>query len=419
MCGTQISQGILCEKCDRPRTKKPAVAKPAAPEAPKAPPAVAAPPPVSSTPPVPAAAPPSMASSPSAPAGSKQAAFATRPSAEPFPKAQIVPFPVESTSFAPTSICDVLTAAKLPSLLLGSDRSVKYCSGEAHVLLSIESSSLPTLDQLEKQMGFHVPALHAAFTKDVTIGSHKIVFSVVPLSGGSGGAVLILRPSDPAVAMQSAFVNYAQETIIHPLRALREALTAAAKNRKQDPILSDAAATIDQILTAFELAPGVEETGSMTSTTAPRVDDVVRRVGDRFTPVAARKGVLLQLDAHETDDTFKNHHELEEVLVLLMENSLHYTPEGGQIVLGLRSLEHKGKPLLLFFVMDSGAHVPEELREKIFTAGFSPKPGSEERSGRGLSRCKDFAVQHGGSIWVEAKTGKACTFFMRVRPDGA
>ena len=157
----------------------------------------------------------------------------------------------------------------------------------------------------------------------------------------------------------------------------------------------------------------------MTSTTAPRVDDVVRRVGDRFTPVAARKGVLLQLDAHETDDTFKNHHELEEVLVLLMENSLHYTPEGGQIVLGLRSLEHKGKPLLLFFVMDSGTHVPEELREKIFTAGFSPKPGNEERSGRGLSRCKDFAVQHGGSIWVEAKTGKACTFFMRVRPDGA
>jgi hypothetical protein len=345
------------------------------------------------------------------------AALATKPSAEPFPKAPIVPFPVESTSIAPTSICDVLTAAKLPSLLVGSDRSVKYCSGEAHVLLSLEPSSLPTLEKVEKHMGFMVPTLNAPFTKDVTIGSHKIVFSVVPLSGGTGGAVLILRPSDPAVAMQSSFVNYAQETIIEPLRGLREVLTAAAKHRKQDPILSDAASTIDQILTSFELAPGVEETETMTSTTAPRVDDVVRRVGDRFTPVAARKGVLLQLDAHETDDTFRNHHDLEEVLVLLMENSLHYTPEGGQIVLGLRSLEHKGKPLLLFFVMDSGPHVPEELREKIFSAGFSPKATTEERSGRGLSRCKDFAVQHGGSIWVESKTGKACTFFMRVRPD--
>lgn len=409
MCGAQISQGIVCEKCDRPRAKKPAAAKPAPP--PEAPPPAAAP-----AVPAPSAAP---SSPPQAAASAgKQAALATKPSAEPFPKAPIVPFPVESTSFAPSSICDVLTAARLPSLLIGSDRTVKYCSGEAHVLLSIEPSSLPTLDQLEKQMGFVVPGLHVAFTKDVTIGSHKIVFSVVPLSGGSGGAVLILRPSDPAVAMQSAFVNYAQETIIQPLRALREALAAAAKGRKQDPLVSDAAGTIDQILTAFELAPGVEETGSMTSTTAPRVDDVVRRVGDRFTPVAARKGVLLQLDTQETDETFKNHHDLEEVLVLLMENSLHYTPEGGQIVLGVRSLEHKGKPLLLFFVMDSGPHVPEGLREAIFGAGFSPK-GDAERSGRGLSRCKDFAVQHGGSIWVEAKTGKACTFFMRVRPDGA
>jgi len=409
MCGAQISQGILCEKCDRPRTKRPAAStQPAAstpapqPEAPKAAPA----------PPPPVAQPPAPSS------GAKQAALATKPAAEPFPKAPIVPFPVESTSFAPSSICDVLTAAKLPSLLIGSDRTVKYCSGEAHVLLSIEPSSLPSIDQLEKQMGVTIPALNVPFTKDITIGSHKVSFSVVPLSGGTGGAVVILRPTDPAVALQSAFVNYAQETIIFPLRSLREALMTASKNRKQDPLLADAAGTIDQILTAFELAPGVEETESMTSTTAPKVDDVVRRVGDRFTPVAARKGVLLQLDAQEGDETFRNHHELEEVLVLLMENSLHYTPEGGQIVLGLRSLEHKGKPLLLFFVMDSGAHVPEQLREVIFNAGFNPDAGSEERSGRGLARCKDFATQHGGSIWVESKTGKACTFFMRVRPDG-
>lgn len=402
MCGAAISQGILCEKCDRPRAKRPA---------PPAQPAAAKPPAPAPEPPKPAPQAP-----PPAATGAKQA-LATKPSAEPFPKAPVVPFPVESTSFAPTSICDVLTAARIPSLLIGSDRQVKFCSGEAHVLLSIESSSLPSLDLLEKHMGFAVPPLSTPFTKDVTIGSHKIAFSVVPLSGGTGGAVLILRPTDPAVAEQSAFVNYAQETIIHPLRALREALITAARNRKTDPLLVDAASTIDQILTAFELAPGVEETDSMTATTAPKVDDVVRRVGDRFTPVAARKGVLLQLDAQEGDETFRNHHELEEVLVLLMENSLHYTPEGGQIVLGLRSLEHKGKPLLLFFVMDSGPLVPEHLREAIFGAGFTPDARSEERSGRGLARCKDFATQHGGSIWVEAKTGKACTFFMRVRPD--
>jgi len=28
-------------------------------------------------------------------------------------------------------------------------------------------------------------------------------------------------------------------------------------------------------------------------------------------------------------------------------------------------------------------------------------------------------VAHAGSVWVDSKSGKACTFFMRVRPDGA
>ncbi len=400
MCGTQIAQGILCEKCDKPRPKKSAPANRATPVAPE--------------PQAPAPAPPPAASRPSAPA---QASASAQSAIDPFPKAPIVPFPVESTSLAATSICDVLTAAKVPSLLIGPDRSVKYCSAEAHRLLSIEAGSLPSLDLVERILGVQIPDTRKPYTKELTVGLHKMVLSNVPLSGGNSGSVIILRPNDPEIAVQSSFLSYAQETIIQPLRSLREALNAAARNRKQDPLLADTASTIDQILTAFELAPGVEETDRMTPSTTPHVSDVVRRVGDRFTPVAARKNVLLQLDAQETDDTFKDHHDLEEVLVVLMENSLHYTPEGGQIVLGLRTLEHKGKPLLLFFVMDSGPLVPEELRESIFNAGFSSHPTSTERGGRGLSRCKDFAQAHGGSIWVEAKTGKACTFFLRVRPD--
>jgi len=182
MCGTQISQGILCEKCDRPRTKKPAAAKPAPPpEAPKSAPAPS----------------PGAPAPPSANAGSKQAALAAKPSAEPFPKAQIVPFPVESTSFAPTSICEVLTAAKLPSLLIGSDRSVKYCSGEAHVFLSIEPSSLPSMDQLEKQMGFSVPELLKPFTKDMDVIENQTYHRLMLLYKGElpVDSVLTVGPS--------------------------------------------------------------------------------------------------------------------------------------------------------------------------------------------------------------------------------
>jgi len=58
------------------------------------------------------------------------------------------------------------------------------------------------------------------------------------------------------------------------------------------------------------------------------------------------------------------------------------------------------------------------MRQVIFEPGFVWNPALKERTGRGLSRVRDFASRDAGSVWTEAKGGKACTFFLRVRPDG-
>ena len=415
MCGASIAQGIVCEKCDRPRRPSKTPPKAAGPQTPPpepAPPAPTAPKstPVTAQKPVP----PHQSVS----GGGKGRQALTQPMADPFPKAPVVPFPVESTSLAASSVCEVLTAARVASLLVSADGVVRFCSAEARLLLALDpTTDLPKAEEVQKILGYQLSDLRQPSSREITLSAHEVTFSIVPLSGGNVGSVLILRPHDPAAAVQSAFVTYATETIVQPLRTLRDSLAAGGDARGNETLLSESAGTIDQILSSLELAPGVEETARLTPTTTPPVSDVIRRVADRFTSVAARKQVALQLDSQDTDETFKEHHQLEEVIVTLMENSLHYTPKGGQIVLGMRTLEHKGKPLLLFFVMDNGPMVPEEMRQAIFDPGFAWHPTGSERGGRGLSRCRDFAQAHGGSIWVESKTGKACTFFMRVRPD--
>jgi hypothetical protein len=422
MCGKTISQGIVCEACDKPRKpRKPATeAKPAAEAspAPQTPPA-AEPPAVQTqakTPPV--APPPQSQPRQSAQSSGGSAAPAAARAVDPFPKAPVLPFPVEATSIAMTSICDVLTAARVPSLLVTFDRAVKFCSSDARVLLGLnESAHLPSLAEIESRIGATITDLRQPSSMDVKLGDQPAKFSVVPLSGGSSGAVLVIRPFENNSAVHASFMSYIREAVLMPLRGLRESLIAAATNRKGDPLLHDAAATIDQILSSIEMAPGVEEGPESATAESPTATSVVRRVADRFTTVADRKNVSLTVDVHDVPGLFRNHHELEQVLVILMENSLHYVPTGGQIVLGLRSLEHKGKPLLLFFVMDNGPLVPDDMREKIFTDGYSWQANSEVRGGRGLTRCRDFANAHGGSVWVESKTGKACTFFLRVRPD--
>lgn len=367
MCGRDISTGILCEKCDKPRRKTEVLQKP-----------------------------------------QTENAHAL----DPFPKATIVPFPVESASPAVTSVVDILTATGAPSILLGPDKSVKFVSDSAKTLFDATQADLASVRFIEEKTGVRVGDLSVAVSAGMRIRESNVLYSLVPMSGGAGGAVLIFRHVDPTNESHASFIGYVRETVLNPLRSLREVLST----RHADPLIADTATTVEQVLSSLEIAPGIDER-TPKARPIPGVVDVVRRVADRFVPYADMKGIKLQVDVPDLNERFADHDGLAESLAILMDNALHYVPASGQVVIGLRSMEHKGKPLLLFFVMDNGALVPESLRQVIFEPSFVWNAAAPERTGRGLFKCREFSNAHAGSVWVESKTGKACTFFLRVRPD--
>ncbi len=297
-----------------------------------------------------------------APAASS-AATATSPAApvaaaataliDDFPKSAIVPLPVESAA-AITSLANVLMAAGSAAVVIGADRAVKFVTAEMRKLFTAAQADLSTLAHVERLASLKVGDLGTSATWTLPI--RNLIATLVPLSSGAG-AVLVFRPAEP----------------------LPDDMTTRSR--------------------------------------APKVTDVLRTVADRFVPFAELKGIRLQIDAPELDERFKSHDELADAIGVLLDNSLHYVPPGGQVVAGVRMMDHKGKPLLLFFVMDNGSLVPGHMRQVIFEQGFVWIPAARERTGRGLSKVRDFAVRHGGSVWTEAKSGKACTFFLRVRPD--
>ena len=307
MCGREIHTGVVCDKCDKPKKAKN--------EAPQS-------------------------------AGAH--------ALDPFPKAPIVPFPVENASLAITSVVDLLIAAGIPAVLLGPDKSIKFGTDAFKSLFGDAD-----LAGIEAQTGIRVGDLSVRASSGVRIADRNYACSLVPMSGGASGAVLVFRETQ----------------------------------------------TFDEI--PLDAAPSL-----------PNVSDVVRRVADRFIPYADLKNVQLQVDAPDVEHQFSDQERLAEALAIFMDNALHYVPNEGQVVIGVRAMEHKGRPLLLFFVMDNGPLVPESLRQVIFEPSFVWNPTGLERTGRGLFKAREFATSHSGSVWVESKTGKACTFFLRVRPDG-
>jgi hypothetical protein len=418
MCGREISQGILCEKCDKPRKKSTEVAAAAAPSpSPRATqPAAAVQAQAVATQsapqqPVAQSVPQqSVAQQTSNPQPASRGAVAL----DPFPKAPVLPFPVESASPAITSIASVLIATGVASVVVGPDRAVKFVTDEAKRLFDATHSDLMKLSYIESAADIRVGELSVPAAAATRLRDRNVLYSLVPLSGGASGAVLVFRPADAIDGAHASFMAFVRETVFSPLRGLHDSLVAAARTSPH-PMLMDFAGTVDQILSSLEMAPEVEEGTAPRS--LPNVSDIVRHVAERFVPFADLKNIKLEVDVTELTETFHDHPQLVDALGVLMDNSLHYVPPGGQVVIGVRWMEHKGRPLLLFFVMDNGPIVPEELRQAIFEPGFAWQPASPERTGRSLFRCREFAVAHGGSIWVESKTGKACTFFLRVRPD--
>jgi signal transduction histidine kinase len=415
MCGTSIAQGILCEKCDKPRRPKQ-----------KASENVASPPPAATAPQTPQ--PPVAAEGDGAARSSEsgggtrsqsRSSQATAPQIEmdPFPKAPILTFPIESASLAITSVVNLLVVSCVPSILLGADRTVKFVSDEAKRLFDASQQELSNLKFIESKTGVRIGELSVPATAGVRIRNRSVLYTLVPLSGGASGAVLVFRYSDATPESHASFVAYVRETVFGPLAALRESLSAMARARSgNDPLLNDAAATVDQILSSLELAPGVDDPNP-SKRRIPTVTDVVHSVVERFRPFADLKGIHVQVDVQELDERLRDFDHLDEALGILMDNAMHYVQPGGQVVIGVRWMEHKNKPLLLFFVMDNGPLVPEPLRTAIFEPDFVWNPQSPERTGRSLFKAREFAVAHAGSVWVESKTGKACTFFLRVRPD--
>jgi signal transduction histidine kinase len=207
--------------------------------------------------------------------------------------------------------------------------------------------------QIEEAAGVAISDLTKLTTQTISLRSRKTVLSVVPFAGG---AVIVLRQLDEI---------------------------------DEPPQISD----------------------------IPRVNDVIRSVVNRSITFAELKGIQMEVSVPEFDERFRHHDRLADALGILVDNALHYVSADGQVVVGVRPMDHKGNPILLFFVMDNGPTVPEHMKHIIFESGFMWNANAHERTGRGLFKVREFAAGHGGSVWVDCKSGKACTFYLRVNPD--
>jgi signal transduction histidine kinase len=140
-----------------------------------------------------------------------------------------------------------------------------------------------------------------------------------------------------------------------------------------------------------------------------------------FRPIAARKGLSLDLDVAEGLPTIRiDPDRLRQILNNLISNAIKYTPSGGRV----RVVARASGPEVVLEVRDTGIGLTADDRTHLFEKFFRserPEVRAEMGTGLGLSLVKGVVEAHGGRLEAEGEPGKGSTFrvILPIRPPEA
>ncbi|HEX4621412.1 MAG TPA: ATP-binding protein, partial [Myxococcaceae bacterium] len=96
----------------------------------------------------------------------------------------------------------------------------------------------------------------------------------------------------------------------------------------------------------------------------------------------------------------------------LLNNAIHFTPEGGRVEVRVRPVE--AGAMARFEISDTGPGVPEEYRARIFEKFFQVPGAPKGTAGLGLYIAREIVLGHGGEMGMDSQTGNGSTFWFTL-----
>jgi len=147
--------------------------------------------------------------------------------------------------------------------------------------------------------------------------------------------------------------------------------------------------------------------------TAVDLEELLQDTKQNYQNEAAQRGIRLELNAKGVPYAMTDSDRVEQLLVILLDNAMHYTPEGGSIMIS--AAETTGDRILVT-VADTGCGIEPEDLPHIFERFFkTDKSRREGGTGLGLSIAKQIIDKLGENIFVESEVGKGTSFHFTLK----
>lgn len=221
---------------------------------------------------------------------------------------------------------------------------------------------------------------------------------------------------ESAFIAQRRFVADASHELRTPLTTIRGNLELLKRSGAvTDPVMKEALQdVIDESQRMSRLVQGLlalarADAGQQLARVPVRLDELVRVVHREAQMVS--DGVEVRLDAIEAAEVIGDADALKQLLLILVENGVKYTPSGGSVTLDLR---YEGNDAVLA-VRDTGVGIAEEELPHVFERFYrSPTARSSGGTGLGLAIARWIAEEHGADIRVASRLSAGTTFTFRL-----
>lgn len=141
------------------------------------------------------------------------------------------------------------------------------------------------------------------------------------------------------------------------------------------------------------------------------IDDVIRDACQLALP-AFRGVARLVLELGELPPIIGDRTRLGQMITNLVINAVQAIGEGGSDhEIAIKTANVAGEALIV--VEDTGAGIPDELRERVFEPYFTTKP-VDVGTGLGLALVREIATRHGGSVRVGTSTRRGARIEVRL-----
>jgi two-component system phosphate regulon sensor histidine kinase PhoR len=335
----------------------------------------------------------------------------------------------EQTGHDTGYLTELLTAGVVR---LRDDLTVEFANEAAHALLERRPGTMVGRPALEAFVDVRIEGIARTAME---LGSANGELTVRSSSGATvtvrarrspvSGIWLVIEDVSELRRLQrirAEFIDNLSHELRTPLTTISLlAETAARDAETASPRLRDRISKIEvETGHLTQMVNELLDLSRIESGTAPLLLDdvdlvrVARATAERLRLFAERQGLRIELDLPERVSPVRGDEDrLGQVLVNLIHNAVKFSPNGGEIVVGVR--QEQGQ--IRVWVRDPGIGVPRADLARIFERFYKvdrARVRGRGGTGLGLAIARHVVESHGGRIWAESEEGSGSTFIFTV-----